>query len=68
MSSTMKVAAMKVARVSQYGTPEEVAEAKQELKFANIEAAIQRNLATAPPLTPDQVKRLTGLLRTGVAR
>jgi hypothetical protein len=68
MSSTMKVAAMKVARVTQYGTPEEVAEAKQELKFANIEAAIQRNLATAPPLTPAQIKLLSGLLRTGRQR
>lgn len=56
---------MKVARVSQRGTPEEIAAAKQELKVANIEAAIERALATAPPLTPTQVKRLSGLLKGG---
>lgn len=65
MSSTLKVAAVKVARKEQYGTPEEVAEARRELATANIEAAIRRALATAPPLSPTEVKRLSGLLRGG---
>ncbi len=65
MSSKKTHAATKVARVTQYGTPEELAEARRELKAATIEAAIERALATAPPLTPTQIKRLSGLLKGG---
>ncbi|WP_314095919.1 hypothetical protein [Microbacterium foliorum] len=65
MSSIRKVAAVKVARVSQHGTPAELAEARRELALANIEAAIERNLASSPPLTTDQKKRIAALLRTG---
>lgn len=68
MSSSMKVAAVKVARVSQYGTPEELADARRELALANIEAAIERNLAASPPLTPEQKNRIAALLRTGGQR
>jgi hypothetical protein len=65
MPSSQKVAAVKVARTTQHGTPEQVVEARQELATANIEAAIERALSTAPPLTPDQIKRLSGLLKGG---
>ncbi|MCZ4301338.1 hypothetical protein [Microbacterium oxydans] len=41
------------------------AQASRNLAEAKIAAAIERNLAEAPPLTPSQVKRLSGLLRTG---
>lgn len=45
--------------------PERRAEATRNLAEAKIADAIERNLAEAPPLTPAQVKRLSGLLRGG---
>jgi len=66
--SIQKVAAVKVARATQHGSPEEVADARRELALANIEAAIERNLAASPPLTPEQKKRIAALLRTGGQR
>lgn len=65
MSSIKQHAAAKVARASQANDPVQLAEAKRELALANIEAAIERNLASAPPLTPAQIKLLSGLLKGG---
>ncbi|MCM3778978.1 hypothetical protein [Microbacterium hydrocarbonoxydans] len=45
--------------------PAAVASARAQLAAANIQAAIQKNLADAPPLTADQTERLTALLRGG---
>lgn len=42
-----------------------IATARSVLAAANIQAAIEKNLATAPPLTIDQTERLTALLRGG---
>jgi hypothetical protein len=39
--------------------------ARGNLAEAKIAAYIERALAVAPPLTPDQIKRLSGLLRGG---
>jgi len=44
----------------------EYIDAKRKHAAASIEAAIRKNLATAPPLTEDQTERLTALLRGGV--
>ena len=43
--------------------PERRAQASRNLAEAKIADAIERNLAEAPPLTPVQIKRLSGLLR-----
>ncbi|MFT3799458.1 hypothetical protein [Microbacterium sp.] len=45
--------------------PERRTKAWRALSEAKIADAIERNLAGAPPLTPEQIKRLTSLLRTG---
>lgn len=63
MPSAQYSAATKVASAYRTGDPERIALARRELAEANITAAIQRSLEKAPPLTPAQVKRLTGLLR-----
>jgi len=65
MSSIKKRAAAKVARAELAKDSVQIAEARQELALANIEAAIERNLAKAPPFTPEQIKLLSGLLRGG---
>lgn len=39
--------------------------ARRNLAEAKIADAIDRALAVAPPLTPAQARRLSGLLRTG---
>ncbi|WP_407358028.1 hypothetical protein LTA6_002620 [Microbacterium sp. LTA6] len=53
-----------------YRTPDEErrTQASRNLTEAKLAAYVERTLATAPPLTPAQVKRLTGLLRTGGAQ
>lgn len=43
--------------------PEREAKGRRDLAEAKIADAVKRALAAAPPLTPAQVKRLTGLLR-----
>jgi hypothetical protein len=43
--------------------PEREAKGRRNLAEAKIAEAIERSLAVAPPLTPAQVKRLSGLLR-----
>lgn len=48
--------------------PEREAKGRRDLAEAKIAAAVERALAVAPPLTPTQVKRLSGLLRTGGVR
>ena len=68
MSSTKQRAAMKVARAVRVQDPNQVMAARQELAIANLEAAIERALAAAPPLSPAQVKRLSAALRTGGQR
>ena len=45
--------------------PVAVAEARRELTTINCEAAIQRALAAAPPITADQRARLAALLTSG---
>ncbi|GAT74850.1 putative phiRv1 phage protein [Microbacterium sp. HM58-2] len=65
MPSVQHSAATKVAQAYRTNNPERIAQARRELATANIEAAIQRNLEKAPPLTAEQVRTLSGLLRTG---
>ena len=63
--SKLQTTSSAIARAHLAGDPEVVAVARREHEFARIEAAIERALATAPPLTAAQVKHLSGLLRTG---
>jgi len=63
--SKLQTTSSAIARAHLTGDPDAVASARRDHEFARIEAAIERALAVAPPLTPGQVKRLSGLLRTG---
>ncbi|WP_213017102.1 hypothetical protein [Clavibacter zhangzhiyongii] len=45
--------------------PEREVVARRNLAEAKIAEAIERSVAAAPPLTPAQIKRLSGLLRSG---
>ena len=68
MSSIKQRAATKVARADKAKDPVQIAEARRELAMANIEAAIERALASSPPLSIEQKKRIAALLRTGGQR
>lgn len=50
------------------GDAEGEATARRELAEAKLQNHIERVLATSPPLSERQIKRLTGLLRTGGAK
>lgn len=65
MKSVQQSAALEKARAYRTPDPERRAEASRNLAELNIAAAVQRALAAAPPLTPTQIKRLSGLLRGG---
>jgi hypothetical protein len=54
-----------VAVAVRLGDAERERTARQNLAEAKIAEYIERALAVAPPLTPAQIKRLTGLLRGG---
>lgn len=45
------------------GDPEQIAAAEADVAEAKIAAFINRTLATAPELTPAQIKRISALLR-----
>ena len=57
-----------VAVAVRLGDAEREHVARRNLAEAQIADAIDRALAVAPPLTPSQIKTLTGLLRTGGQR
>jgi len=48
-----------------FNDPEREAKGRRDLAEAKIANAIEGALAVAPPLTPAQIKRLSGLLRGG---
>lgn len=50
------------------GNAEGEATARRELAEAKLQNYIERVLSVSPPLTQNQIKRLTGLLRTGGAK
>ena len=68
MASPQHAAAIKVAQAHRTQDTDRIAQARRELCELNIALAIQRNLAKAPPLSDEQKKRLTALLRTGGVR
>lgn len=63
--SKLQTTSSVIARAALAGDPQAEANARRDHAVARIEVAIERALAVAPPLTPGQVKRLSGLLRTG---
>lgn len=65
MSMTPLQAAAHVAVAVRVADPEREVTARRNLAEAKIADAVERALATAPPLTPTQVKRLAGLLKGG---
>ncbi len=68
MSLSPHQAVAHVAAAVRVGDPEREVTARRNLAEAKIADAIERALAVAPPLTADQTKRLSGLLRTGGQR
>ena len=55
----------RVAVASRLGSPEDVAQARRDHAAAKLADTIERTVAAAPPLTPEQLDRLAGLLRAG---
>lgn len=53
----------RIAVATRCGTPEDVTTARRDHAAATLADHIQRVVATAPPLTPEQTDRLSGLLR-----
>jgi len=68
MAMTPHQATAHVAVAARLGDAEREVTARRNLAEAKIADAIERALAVAPPLSSTQVKRLSGLLRTGGQR
>jgi len=68
MSTKLQTTSSAIARSRAAGDPVAEANARRDHAAMRIEVAIDKALAAAPPLTPTQVKRLSGLLRTGSQR
>lgn len=68
MSSPVKRRALEVARASR-GNPDPavLAEKRRALAEAKLAAYVEQVVSTAPPLTEEQLDRITGLLRGGAA-
>lgn len=70
MSSEVLKARSRLAtksRASVRATEAEIAEAKRDLAAAKIADYVQKVVASAPPLSDEQLTRLAGLLRVGAA-
>jgi hypothetical protein len=46
-------------------TPEQIRDAKRDLAAAKLSAAVEKILASAPPITDAQAQRIVALLMTG---
>lgn len=57
-----------IARAALAGDPQAEADARRDHAAARIEVAIEKALAVAPPLSTQQIHRLSSLLRSGGAR
>lgn len=57
----------RVARLSRDHAPSapELVEARRDLKAANLQKAVEKAVNTAPPLTEEQVDRISAILRGG---
>lgn len=65
MPSPVLKARSAVGVATRRGDPAKIEDARRELAAANLEAYIQRIVSEAPPLTSDQVAKITTLLRGG---
>lgn len=63
MDLTPHQAGAHVAVAVRVGDPEREVAARRNLAEAKIAAAVERALATSPPLTPAQIRRIGTLLR-----
>jgi len=68
MPTKLQSTSSAIARAHLAGDPEAVANARRTHAATRIEVAIDEALAVAPPLTPAQIKTLSGLLRSGGQR
>lgn len=67
-SPTLRQAVAKAGAAARGGDPERVLETKRDLAAERIAAYVERVVAQAPPLSPEQRDRLALLLRgTGAA-
>ena len=59
----------RVAGLQRYGDPdpEKLAQAREDLRRATLLDRVARLLADAPPLSPEQIGTIVGMLRTGGA-
>jgi hypothetical protein len=62
--SKLQTTSSAIARSARAGDPGAEADARREHAAMSIEVAIERALASAPPLSPTQVKRISALLRS----
>lgn len=67
---SVRTTASRLSALERYREPDDpaITEAKRDHAAARIEAAIERNLAAAPPLTDEQAARLAVILARGGAR
>ena len=63
MQSAVLTARSKLGVAARRADPHEIAEARQALAAAKLEAYIAKVVAEAPPLSPEQCDRLSMLLR-----
>ena len=65
MATKLQTSSSAIARARATHDPAAEADARRNHAATTIEVAIERALAVAPPLSNQQVKRLSGLLRGG---
>jgi hypothetical protein len=65
MASEVLCAVAALGRATQRADHDEIHSARSDLATAKIAACIEREVAKAPPLRPEQIERLSVLLRSG---
>ena len=65
---TATKARSRIAVATRFGNEESEADGRRQLAESKIAACIEKELAKAPKLTPNQISRLTLLLRAGGER
>ncbi len=62
-SPTLRVAVARAGHAATTGDPERIERTRRDLAAERLASYIEKVVATAPPLTDDQQRRLTVLLR-----
>lgn len=67
LSTNPKTARAKLAAATRHHPDEDHTNLQRELAAAKLESYVARIVAEAPPLTPEQLDRVSALLRAGRA-